>query len=99
MRLKVTFTVLTKSSRLSMLDSLGIAAGCVIKLLLRNPSYVLQMDETIVAVDPEIAKEIYKKTDLRFIEGKCDNKPCPLPFLPFDIYLAAMALYDSVTYW
>jgi DtxR family Mn-dependent transcriptional regulator len=49
----------TKSSRLSKLDSLGIVPGCVIKLLQRNPSYVLQIDETIVAIDPEIAKEIY----------------------------------------
>jgi DtxR family Mn-dependent transcriptional regulator len=40
---------------------LGITAGSVIRLLQRNPSYVIQIDETTVAIDPEIAKEIYVK--------------------------------------
>ncbi len=56
---RITFIVPTKSSRLSKLNSLGIAAGNVIRLLQRNPSYVIQIDETTVAIDPEIAKEIY----------------------------------------
>jgi DtxR family Mn-dependent transcriptional regulator len=51
----------TKPSRLSKLNSLGITAGSVIKLLQRNPSYVIQIDETTVAIDPDIAKEIYIK--------------------------------------
>ena len=60
---RITFIVPTKPSRLSKLNSLGIAAGSVIRLLQRNPSYVIQIDETTVAIDPEIAKEIYiKKT-------------------------------------
>jgi len=60
---RITFIVPTKSSRLSKLNSLGITAGSVIRLLQRNPSYVIQVDETTVAIDPEIAKEIYiKKT-------------------------------------
>jgi DtxR family transcriptional regulator, Mn-dependent transcriptional regulator len=58
---RITFIVPTKSSRLSKLNSLGIAAGSVIRLLQRNPSYVIQIDETTVAIDPEIAKEIYIK--------------------------------------
>lgn len=58
---RITFIVPTKSSRLIKLDSLGIAAGSIIKLLQKNPSYVLQIDETTVAIDPEIAKEIYIK--------------------------------------
>jgi DtxR family Mn-dependent transcriptional regulator len=40
---------------------LGIAAGSIIRLLQRKPSYVIQVDETTVAIDPEIAKEIYVK--------------------------------------
>jgi DtxR family Mn-dependent transcriptional regulator len=40
---------------------LGIAAGSVIKLLQKNPSYIIQIDETTIAIDPEIAKEIYIK--------------------------------------
>ena len=60
---RITFIVPTKSSRLSKLNSLGISAGSVIRLLQRTPSYVIQIDETTVAIDPEIAKEIYiKKT-------------------------------------
>ncbi len=58
---RITFIVPTNPSRLSKLNSLGITAGSVIKLLQRNPSYVIQIDETTVAVDPEIAKEIYIK--------------------------------------
>lgn len=56
---RITFIVPTKTSRLSKLNSLGITAGSIIKLLQRNPSYVIQIDETTVAIDPEIAKEIY----------------------------------------
>ena len=58
---RITFIVPTKPSRLSKLNSLGIAAGSVIKLLQKNPSYIIQIDETTVAIDPEIAKEIYIK--------------------------------------
>ena len=58
---RITFIVPTKPSRLSKLNSLGIAAGSIIRLLQRNPSYVIQIDETTVAIDPEIAKEIYIK--------------------------------------
>jgi Fe2+ transport system protein FeoA len=48
-------------SRISKLNSLGISAGSVIKLIQKKPSCVLQIDETTVAIDPEIAKEIYIK--------------------------------------
>ncbi|MFZ6017258.1 MAG: metal-dependent transcriptional regulator [Nitrospirota bacterium] len=56
---RITFIVPAKSSRLSKLNSLGITAGSIIRLLQRTPSYVLQIDETTIAIDPEIAKEIY----------------------------------------
>src|SRR4030042_3802994 len=58
---KITFIVPTRQSRLSNLNSLGITAGSVIRLLQRNPSYVIKIDETTVAIDSEIAKEIYIK--------------------------------------
>jgi DtxR family Mn-dependent transcriptional regulator len=58
---RITFIVPTNLYRLSKLNSLGITAGSIIKLLQRNPSYVIQIDETTVAIDPEIAKEIYIK--------------------------------------
>jgi len=58
---KITFIVPSDPSRISKLNSLGISAGSVIKLIQKKPSCVLQIDETTVAIDPEIAKEIYIK--------------------------------------
>ena len=58
---KITFIVPSDPSRINKLNSLGITAGSVIKYLQKNPSCVLQIDETTVAIDPEIAKEIYLK--------------------------------------
>jgi DtxR family transcriptional regulator, Mn-dependent transcriptional regulator len=58
---KITFIVPSDPSRISKLNSLGITAGSVIKFLQKTPSCVLQIDETTVAIDPEIAKEIYLK--------------------------------------
>lgn len=56
---RITFIVPSDPSRISKLNSLGIAAGSVIKLIQKTPSFVLSIDETTVALDPEIAKEIY----------------------------------------
>jgi DtxR family Mn-dependent transcriptional regulator len=58
---KITFIVSSDPSRISKLNSLGIAAGSTIKLVQKNPSCVLQIDETTVALDPEIAREIFLK--------------------------------------
>lgn len=62
---RITFIVPSETSRISRLNSLGIAAGSVIKLVQKIPSFVLQIDETTVAIDPEIAKEIYVKKVLK----------------------------------
>lgn len=62
---KITFMVPSEKSRISKLNSLGISAGSVIKLIQKTPSFVLQIDETTVAIDPEIAKEIYLKKVLK----------------------------------
>lgn len=58
---KITFIVPSDPSRISKLNSLGITAGSTIKFVQKTPSCVLQIDETTVAIDPEIAKEIYIK--------------------------------------
>ncbi|MDA8431877.1 MAG: FeoA domain-containing protein [Nitrospiraceae bacterium] len=58
---KITFIVPSDPSRISKLNSLGITAGSIVKLLQKVPSCVIQIDETTVAIDPEIAKEIYIK--------------------------------------
>ena len=58
---KITFIVPSDPSRISKLNSLGIIAGSIIKFVQKIPSCVLQIDETTVAIDPEIAREIYLK--------------------------------------
>jgi DtxR family transcriptional regulator, Mn-dependent transcriptional regulator len=58
---KITFIVPSDPSRIKKLNSLGITAGSVIRFLQKTPSCVLQIDETVAAIDPEIAKEIYIK--------------------------------------
>ncbi len=58
---KITFIVPSDPSRISKLNSLGITAGSVIRFIQKIPSCVVQIDETTVAIDPEIAKEIYLK--------------------------------------
>ncbi len=58
---KITFIVPSDPSRISKLNSLGITAGSVVKLVQKIPSCVMQIEETMVAIDPEIAKEIYLK--------------------------------------
>lgn len=56
---KITFIVPTKSARLSKLNALGISAGGEIRLLQKKPSYIIQIDETTVAIDPDIGNEIF----------------------------------------
>ncbi|MHB8881682.1 MAG: metal-dependent transcriptional regulator [Thermodesulfovibrionales bacterium] len=58
---KITFIVSSDPSRINRLNSLGIVAGSSIKYLQKTPSCILQIDETTVALDPEIAKEIFLK--------------------------------------
>ncbi|MFZ5908053.1 MAG: metal-dependent transcriptional regulator [Nitrospirota bacterium] len=58
---KITFIVQTDPSRLSRLNSLGITAGSVIRLLQKTPSFVIQIGETTIALDPEIAEAIFIK--------------------------------------
>lgn len=58
---RIVFIVSTETSRLNKLSSMGITAGSVIKLLQKKPSLVIQVEETAIAIDPDIAKEIYIK--------------------------------------
>ncbi|MFQ6058326.1 MAG: metal-dependent transcriptional regulator [Anaerolineae bacterium] len=48
-------------ARLDRLSALGIVPGSVIKLHQRQPSYVVQVGQTDLALDKEIADEIYVK--------------------------------------
>ncbi|HID96348.1 MAG TPA: DtxR family transcriptional regulator [Candidatus Latescibacteria bacterium] len=63
----ITFIVPRSHSRLDRLLALGITPGSVVKLHQKRPSYVIQVGETELAVDDEIAHDIYVK---RGIERK-----------------------------
>jgi DtxR family Mn-dependent transcriptional regulator len=52
--------VLSEEVRIK-LSSLGIVPGSRIRLLQRNPSFVLEIGETTIAVDKDITDEIYVK--------------------------------------
>lgn len=58
---KILFITPSEASRISRLSSIGIIPGTVIKLIQKRPSIVLQVDETTIAIDPELAKEIFVK--------------------------------------
>ena len=58
---RIVFIIPSETARLGRLSSIGIATGSTIKLLQKMPSCVIQIDETTVAVDPDIAKEILVK--------------------------------------
>ena len=58
---RIVFIIPSEAARLGRLSSIGIAPGSTIKLLQKMPSCVIQIDETTVALDPDIAKEILVK--------------------------------------
>lgn len=63
---RIVYIVPSDPSRLNRLNSIGINAGTEIKLLQKWPSVVVQVDETTVALDSDIAREIYvKKASLK----------------------------------
>lgn len=60
---RIVFIRPSDSSRLERLASMGIVPGSIIKLKQKRPSFVLEIDETTLAVDKLIAEEIYVKED------------------------------------
>ncbi len=58
---KILFITPSEAARISRLSSLGIIPGTIIKLIQKRPSVVFQIDETTIAIDPELAKEIFVK--------------------------------------
>lgn len=50
-----------KSTRIERLVSLGIVPGSIIRLKQKGPPFVLEIDETTLAIDTPIAEEIYVK--------------------------------------
>ncbi len=58
---RIVFIIPSEAARLGRLSSIGIAPGSTIRLLQKMPSCVIQIDETTIAIDPDIAKEILVK--------------------------------------
>src|SRR4030066_1992116 len=58
---RIVFIVPTEDSRLERLASLGIIPGSIIKLKQKKPSFVIEVDETTLAIDSVIAECIYVK--------------------------------------
>lgn len=58
---RIVFIMPRQKKRLERLSSIGLLPGTSIKLLQKKPSYVIQIEETMIAVDQGIADEIYVK--------------------------------------
>jgi len=58
---RIVYIVPSEPARLNRLHSIGISAGNIVQLLQKTPSVVIKIDETVVALDPEIAMEIFVK--------------------------------------
>jgi DtxR family Mn-dependent transcriptional regulator len=58
---KIVFITPGSHSRLDRLSAMGVVPGSAIRLHQKRPSYVIQIGETMVAVDKEITKEIFVK--------------------------------------
>lgn len=58
---RIVFITPKSKKRLEKLSSLGIVPGSSVRLMQRNPSHVLQIGHTTVAVDKDITDEIFVK--------------------------------------
>ncbi len=58
---KIVFITPGSHSRLDRLSAMGVVPGSVVKLHQKSPSYVIQLGETMIAVDKDITKEIFVK--------------------------------------
>ncbi|MCI0469512.1 MAG: metal-dependent transcriptional regulator [Nitrospirae bacterium] len=58
---RISFIAASDAAKMSRLSSIGVIPGSVIKLIQKKPSIVLQIDETTVALDAELAADIFVK--------------------------------------
>lgn len=58
---KIVFITPGSHSRLDRLSAMGVVPGTVVKLHQKKPSYVIQLGETMIAVDKDITREIFVK--------------------------------------
>jgi len=61
---RIVFIAPKSHQRLDRLSTLGIVPGSIVRMHQKNPSHVLQIGETTLALDKDIVKDIYvKKTN------------------------------------
>jgi len=60
---KIVFMLPDAQTRLARLSALGIMPGASVRLLQKRPTVVLQVDETTVALELEVAGEIFVKEE------------------------------------
>jgi DtxR family Mn-dependent transcriptional regulator len=58
---RIVFIAPKFHDRMDRLAALGVIPGSELRLHQRSPSYVIEVGETTIALDPEIAREIYVK--------------------------------------
>jgi DtxR family transcriptional regulator, Mn-dependent transcriptional regulator len=58
---RIVFIAPKFHDRMDRLAALGVIPGSEIRLRQRSPSFVIEVGETTIALDPEIAREIYVK--------------------------------------
>jgi DtxR family Mn-dependent transcriptional regulator len=58
---RIVFIAPKSHQRLDRLSTLGIVPGSIIRMHQKNPSHVLQIGETSLALDKDIVKDIYVK--------------------------------------
>jgi DtxR family Mn-dependent transcriptional regulator len=58
---RIVFIAPRFHDRMDRLAALGVIPGSTLKLHQRSPSYVIEVGETTIALDPEIASEIFVK--------------------------------------
>jgi DtxR family Mn-dependent transcriptional regulator len=58
---RIVFIAPKFHDRMDRLAALGVIPGSMLRLHQRSPSYVIEVGETTIALDPEIASEVYVK--------------------------------------
>jgi len=58
---RIVFIAPKSHQRLDRLSTLGIATGSIVRMHQKNPSYVIEIGETTLALDKDIVKDIYVK--------------------------------------
>jgi len=58
-RARIVFIIPSAHSRLDKLSAIGILPGATVKVHQKRPAFVLELGETTIAIDRDIAKEIF----------------------------------------